>query len=509
MYLKVTLVLFSNQFNKDVSYNEANDNNLFQFAYDIYFKPPPDTIVIENPFNCTPVDLKPCTLNDGLSCVGCKSLIATCIHFNEDTKYIDYNGIETIIPANLTENDGYCLTQMNTNQRCNPFHGDLVLVQANPDALESMLYCNCKNPGYIGNIDILGACEEPFICNGKIDDINQPIEKIQCLCENDTIPVTNNNVPSCIIPSVKEFTQFNNATYFDGIYTVPKDRFTDDIAKNFPGDKLRNPCKYCLLTGVYLENGEMKPADDGGYQCVTFVAGERGLPIRRDPNRRILKGDKGPDAIVDVKVHSLLVHGYLNETEFEQMTALLHVSDNRSILQFINVPVDKDYAYINLKDHQLVFPESFGAMTVTSFPGTYCDGPEVWGILWEDFLYYCYFSNSIPYDRHPRGHNNFTTQYAPLLKFDTAPDCPPKHHGLFSSGSFHKWEEYEGHNSAHFKSKVNELIKYEIKQGFKSDTAIKYIFSMYNFTNGKSNHYGTSNRSIYDKWFAITIPKNN
>lgn len=507
--IKLSLVKFNKQFQSKLNKNQEAINDLFSFSYDIYFKAPPDTIVIENPYNCTPIDLQPCKINDPFSCIGCKSLIATCLHFEKDTPYIDFNGVEHTIPANVDINDGYCLTQNNPSQACNPYHGDLVLIQTDPDSLESMLYCKCKNPGYIGKSEIDGACDDVFICNGKIDDINQPLLEIKCECENGTVSQLINDVPSCTTPSVKEYTEFDNDFYFEGVETVDSDRFVDDISSigRYPGAKLMNPCKYCLLTGKYIPNGEMVPTEDDGWQCVLLNSKGGGLPIRRNKTNRVLKGISGPDAIINLNILELYVHGYLNETKFEQMTAIFSTHDNIDMLKYMGVPTNGLFTYLDLQPHQLVFPESFGSMSFINYPGVMCTGPQVWGVLWDDLVYHCDFTNEVPWDRNPKDHKSYKSYYKSNIIFATGPKCPAKHHSLMSSGAFRNWDKYEGFNSAHFPTVVNRLVKYEITQDFKSSTDIKYIMSTFNFSTGESVHYGSNNSDIYDQWFAITIPK--
>nr|WOZ57614.1 PIF-1 [Menippe mercenaria nudivirus] len=509
IYVKITLVLFTNKFKTNIAENESQYSDLITFAYDIYFKPPTDKIVIENPYNCTPMDLRPCKLDDGLSCIGCKSLIARCINFTKDTTYIDHNGVETIIPANTSPNDGYCLTQTNPTQLCNPYHGDLVLVQTAPDALESMLYCDCKQPGLVGKSDILGSCDEPFICDGKVDDVNQPLEDIECQCENDMISTTSNNIPTCIIPTIEQFTDFDNPTFYDSIETVSKDRFNKNISGSgkFPGKFLKNPCKYCLFTGVYIANGEMVKTDDDGWQCVMKSSKQRGLAIRRDRSSRLLKGAVGPDAVIDVKLKAIITQGYIHEVTFEQMTGIMEVGANESILKYLNVPRNLRYAYINLYGHELVFPGSFGSMYMTKFPGIVCDGPEVAFVIWDDFAYSCFFSNEIWHNRKPSGHSSYMIHYGFGMSFETAPKCPPKHHSILTGAAFNKWMEYENLNSAHSRIDVNGLAKYEIRQDFKDRDTVRYICSVFDFTTSTSKHFATESMDLYKKWYSHLIPK--
>lgn len=511
VFLKLTLNKFNSEFQLKLNENEENAKSLYAFSYDIHLNTPQDSIVIDNPYNCTATDLRLCDVNDPLSCVGCKSLISTCVHFDKDTKYIDYDGVEYTIAANANDDEGYCLTQLNPLQACNPYHGDLVFIQTEPEAIGNMLYCECKNPGYIGKTQISGACDEVFICNGNIDDINKPLNEINCVCENDMVAETNNDIPTCVKPQVKDFaTGFDDPFFYENVETVDKSRFINGISGTgkFPGKEIINPCKYCLLTGEYIPNGKMVQTEDDGWQCVLDYSKGMGIPVRRSSSYRVLKGAHGADAIINLNIEQLYVHGYVNQTQFEQMTAVVNTSMNMATLTSMGVDTSKSYVYIDLQPHELVFPESFGGMTVYNYPGIACTGVEVPFIIWDDFSYSCDFVNTVPYNRNPAGYNAYFTYYNNDLSFQTGPECPPKAHGAITSSTFKEWKEYEGYNSAHSKTIVNKLIKYEISQEFKNNQKIKYIFSVYNFPTGRSTHYGTSDLDTYNKWFAILIPKN-
>lgn len=509
IFIKLSLYQFNKEFQKTLNENEKNINELYAFSYDIYFHNQPNEIIVSNPYNCTPTDLRLCDVNNPFSCEGCKSLISTCTHISKETKYYDFDGNEFLITPNENENEGYCLAQTNPNQVCNPYHGDLVFIQTEPDSYENMLFCQCKNPGFIGKSQIDGACDEVFICNGKIDNINQPLEEIKCQCENGTIFELINNIPSCITPSVNDYTNFDDTFYYEGVDVVDTDRFIGDISNigKFPGNKIKNPCKYCLVTGKYIDNGDMIKTEDDGWQCILKSAKGGGLPIRRNNNYRILKGNAGPDAIINLNIFELYVHGYLNETIFEQMTAVFITDENKQVLQYFGIDTTKTYTFLNLQSHQLVFPQSFGSMNFVNFPGVICDGPEIPLYMWDDLVYSCDFSNEIDWDRNPKDHFSYKTFYTSNIQFSTAPKCPAKHHSLVSSSAFKKWDEYEGYNSAHSPQVVNNLAKYELSQDYKNSETIKYLFSKYNFITFESRHYGTKNIDVYRKWFAITIPK--
>ncbi|UVX94894.1 PIF-1 [Callinectes sapidus nudivirus] len=506
IFLRFSLNKFNSNFKASLSENEKRINDLYKFAYDIHFNPPPSVIDINNPYECTPTNLRKCNVNDPFSCAGCKSLISTCTNISSDLKYIDINGVETIIPKNDTEDEGYCLTRKNANQKCNPFHGDLVLVQTDPDSVESMLYCQCKNPGYIGSTQIDGACNEVFVCNGKIDDINKPLDEIQCDCDNGLVPNNVNSIPTCMVPLVKEYDKYDD-DFYENIETVPKDRFINEI-QSFPGDKILNPCKYCLFTGAYVPNGNMVPTEDGGWQCVLNDSRARGIPFRRDLKRRILKGSKGPDSVIDVAIWQVYVHGYIYDSEFEQITITFLTDGNREIAKYLNMNTNEQMGFINMRDHQLVFPGSFGKIFVNNFPGVYCDGSEG-PTFFDDFAYDCYFTNYIPLDRRPSHYGSYVTIYSsdPEMKFDTAPNCPPKKHSSITNAEFKNWKHFEGYNSAHSKEIVNNLVHLKISEAFKQSEPIRYIFSMYNFPQKMSKHLSATWLDDYKKWFATLIPK--
>lgn len=511
IFIKYSLNKFNRDFSTKIDENEERIKELYGYSYDLYLENPPANIVIDNPYNCTPEDLRVCDVNDPFSCQGCKSLISSCVHIEKDTRYINHEGVESIVPANASEDEGYCLTRRNTTQSCNPYHGDLVLIQTDPGSFESMLYCECKNPGYIGKTRINGACDEVFVCDGKIADINKPLDEIQCICQADLMAKNINGVPTCIAAKVKEYIGFDDEGFYDGIVTIPKDHFNSTIASTlsgFPGSNIINPCKYCMITGKYIANGTIVETEDGGWQCAVADSHKNGLPLRRNFDSRLLKGEKGPDGIIDVTMDMLYIHGYVYENEFEQMTARLLTSKNKEFLEYVGADLSKKYTFINLKDHQLVFPGSFGSVAVINAPGIACSGIQV-PLTWtDDFIYSCKFVQHVPSDRKPKGHNSYMNKYMRgNYWFMEDPVCPPKHHALITSGTFKKWKEYEAYNSAHYEELVNGMVKFEIKQKFKESYNIKYLFSVYDLSNSTSTHYGTESRDLYNEWFETLIPK--
>ncbi|UHB41763.1 PIF-1 [Macrobrachium rosenbergii nudivirus] len=508
--LKVFMVNFNKKFETKIKDNTTDLSDIIKFSYDIYFNPPPDDFVIENPDACSATDRKTCSMKDPFSCSSCKSLLATCKHFAEDIKYVDSEGNTSIIPKNTTEDEGYCITQENISQMCNPYHGDLILIQPDKKSPNVRLFCDCKNPGYIGKTNINGACDEVFICNGKIDNINQPLTDIRCVCGDDYESILVNDVPSCVFSTVENFKGYDKDDFYGDIPLVSVDNFNSDIRNYYPGKKLPDPCKYCMLTGDYIPNGKMVESDDG-WQCVTSKIDKGGLPIRRSLSQRLLAGTKGPDAVINLKVQNILIQGYQQNTEFEQIVVTFKVKDNKKILAYIDKDMleisPRQQGFLNLTNHELVFPGSFGSGRFISFPGTYCTGIEIPFTWVDDFQYNCFFSNEIPHNRNPANHNSYYTNYGNNTFFDTAPNCPPKHHSFMTGGAFSQWKMYEGFNSAHSKRISNGLIKYEISQKFKNTSDVRYVLSQFSAPGGYANHYGAPNRNDFLKWYKYLIPR--
>ncbi|UVT30828.1 PIF-1 [Penaeus vannamei nudivirus] len=504
LFLKYSLTQFNNTFSQRLKENEDALNDLIKFSYDIHFNPPPSEIEIDNPYECTPTDLQPCLISDPFSCIGCKSLISSCTHFEKDTKYIDFEGNESIIPKNDNPDEGYCLTKTNASQKCNPYHGDLVLVQTELNSKESMLYCQCKNPGYIGSLELNGACDEAFICNGEIDDINKPLEEIQCKCEDSQINSNVNNTPVCLDSTIENFNNYDDI-FYNGIRTLPKEYFAHNISSKFPGDRIRDPCMYCIFTGKLIENGIAVESKDG-WQCALRNGSHGGMPIRRDLKNRILLGSEGPDAIVDASMKYIYVHGYLKNTTYEQMTIALEIKENKEIIKRMGVTdLDKKYAYINMDGHNLVFPGSFGAMLIGNSACTICDGADM-----VSSAFICKFTNTISAYRVPPGYLMYLKRVSdvPDIRAQTAPNCPPKQHSPLFNSKYKRWERIEGSNPHYSVKKVNKLAKYEIDDEFKFDGEYKYMFFKYDFLDGRGTFYGCPNWDMWNEWTQKLIPKN-
>lgn len=221
-----------------------------KFSRDIVFEEYPDEVVIENKYDCNANTLRECRTDDVSTLYGCKELTVRCQHFDKDTEY-KFEGTTKIIPKNKDPKQGYALAIAHIADACNAYHGDLVLVSLDVDTNEYMMVCQCKNPGYIGNEHLLGACNTPFICNGKVDNIDQPLEKINCKCQaNETTQRYEDGTPVCKLMLVKEanekFTNWAHLVPWSSDRLTTTDKFNPTVRDNLKTDKLLDPCRNSL-----------------------------------------------------------------------------------------------------------------------------------------------------------------------------------------------------------------------------------------------------------------------
>lgn len=256
---------------------EAAQKEPPRFSTDIQLDPFPENFDVSGIYDCNATSLKECLVDDPTTLFGCKELLVRCVHFEKDTEYLN-DGNSTMIPANATPNDGYALPVTNLASACNPYHGDLVLVSLDSDSTEYMMICSCKNPGYIGNLHILDSCENVFICNGKIDDINRPLDEINCICDDNqaSFRYDLDGVPVCKILTVSEANKLSD----DWSSMVPwiHDRllttsaFSRTIADNVKSSVLLDPCRSSIHDmsveipgGKYNNQGTMKSCTFRNY----------------------------------------------------------------------------------------------------------------------------------------------------------------------------------------------------------------------------------------------------
>lgn len=367
-----TAILFSIAL-KNVEFKQPQPP-LIPFSADIHFDPFPSYIDISNEYPCTPEQPRTCDTTNQFSCIGCQSLLARCIHLEKPTTYIDASNNTIILPPNSTPTEGYCLTISDTNLNlfCNPFHGELALIQLTPTSPEVMFFCNCLNPGLIGNTNILGTCTTPFICDGQIDDINQPLENIKCICSNSQISTRNNNIPVCRTITVGEAIDQNK---LDSL-RPPNIQFDQFIHINHFEESIRDllrpstailpsPCARCPVTGKPIHNARLGMdhlASPVSSYCtvdhnVRTPESEQesvffGIPIRRSPDERLLAGPSGPDAILAVYWHTIFVYHDITPIP-ENSSTLVYIFSHRLNEQF--------YANLNLdptKQYTIATPDT-------------------------------------------------------------------------------------------------------------------------------------------------------
>lgn len=380
------------------------------FSANITYDPFPSEINLENPNVCSVDTLQKCTLSDPLSCFGCQELIATCQHFNADTKYINGEGIETIIPKNETANDGYCLSVRSAVESCNPWHGDLVLVALDPKSTSYGLLCSCKHPGYIGNTSYLGACNSVFVCNGEIDNINKPLEEIECVCNNPLqINERYDTVPVCKDASILEMNNISD-NFTNLIHTteqfIPIEHFNKDIAQNINVTQLPNPCLYCPITGQRIEGGVLATLVDSEGATTSFCTTKTlndtettvGIPYRQNEDSRILRGDAGPDCVLGLVpqkyniVQNILrphnIFATITKASNPEFFAMLRMTEDSTV---IRLPVDTLYGHhirAGLRTQQQSTGRCWG-----HWPGYSCElkftgESRLWSVRNPEYSYY-------------------------------------------------------------------------------------------------------------------------
>lgn len=511
-FLQHTLKSFNAQFTSNIKSNEDKILELAKFSYDIYFNGPPDTIIIENGEPCTPETLKLCNINDQTSCNGCNSLLARCMHIETESKYINFEGVEIMIPPNSNSTEGYCFTQANPNQLCNPYHGDLVLVQEYPNTPEVMLICECKNPGFIGKTTLLGACDEVFVCDGKVNNLNVPFEQITCKCDDKSIQQKIDATPVCVEKSVKDYTYTEADFINEGIETLEIKCFAPSIRNNINATHLKNPCKYCLLTGVYIENGKVHEftKEDGTvtYQCMLSETLFNGIPIRRSDRYRILEGDEGPDAIININYNNIIVYGYIEHPKFESMSMGVNMELNKDILTRMNM-YSSNFDFVSLKTttHNYVYPGHFGKDAKNDdIAALYCSHKSAPGPF-DDIEYDCLFSVDVPANREPPYYPSVVIA-EPDFSIAVNFPCPPPNHPAYVAYKW--WKHYESLNPIFDISDVNlvnGLRKLETAIRLRRDRDVRFLFYSANRKTWTLHGYTSNNFRYFDYYRAGMIPK--
>lgn len=355
-----------------------NTIGLKEYNYPIHFNPFPDHIPVgdENTFPCNTDDLRKCSMSDASSCFGCANLTARCVHFKEDVEFIKFSqdmtsANKTIIPRHVDADEGYCLNFVSLNERCNPFHGKLALVELAPPNSNAYtgrvaLICLCNN-AYITNItSILGACEDVQICQGKVKNLNVPFDQIQCDCPEGyfterLINDQNNELPYCS-PDNVSFHDYNKdvKTYKSENAYVSKDIFNDDYKNSISSTLLPNPCATCALTGKPVKGRVIEIG--GQYSCAS--EDNTCLPIRLSTKGRILKGLDGPDGMIALKWSAVNLFGYFDSVRTMTTAIRFNVAPgvNEDIAKLMNLSYNKNKNnefVMNTMSYGLIFPIHF------------------------------------------------------------------------------------------------------------------------------------------------------
>lgn len=284
------------------------DDDLLKFYTDFRFEQSSNDIDIEGQYDCSTIELKECDIDDYTSCAGCKSLNATCHHFNEDVIYYNEESeIEYTIPKNIDPNKGYCMNLTTIADGCSP-QGDYAIIQTGINTFDYFLVCMCKNPGLIGNTSLNGNCSTVHVCNGQIDDLNKPLSEINCLCNEYQISDRHNNIPYCRNKRLEEL----NANEINKIYTengdrlIPLSYFNITIQQNLPENtQLADPCTHCAITGEIV-NAQTYIDDEGNAFCREIINTPNEIKKvviidSNNVNGRILKGNIGGDLAIGLE----------------------------------------------------------------------------------------------------------------------------------------------------------------------------------------------------------------
>lgn len=248
--------------------NALAARRLPKFSSDVRFDPFPRSVApLETAklHSCNVTSLHPCALDDVRTLFGCKELSVRCHHFDVDTPYA-HNGTTTIIPRNATPNEGYALAIPVITSACNLNHGALTLIALNADrsavtkpgvatlpaASEYMLVCVCTHPGYFGNEHLLGNCATPFVCAGKVESVDVPLDKVRCKCKpHETTIRYGDGSPACKEMLVHEANELHPDGWDHLVPWLSPRRidtsvYSATIAGNLRVRRILNPCTNSL-----------------------------------------------------------------------------------------------------------------------------------------------------------------------------------------------------------------------------------------------------------------------
>lgn len=320
--------------------------------------------------NCSVEKLRVCNLNEPDSCRNCLNAFSRCIHFNKDTPFYDKLGRQRIIPKNVNDHEGYCLAAKVWNRNkspCNPLHGDVVVIEKPSSELE--VICKCKYPGYVGG----KYCKEPFVCGGKVRDINVPLNEMECLCSPGMVAKRQNGIPTCTEPILAD--RHLDSVIYEQDYNlkqpVSKTVLFTALENGIPlFDRINNPCSICPITKMFVNGKVVNTSKDEqtkpNYECIcSSDTPWFGVPVRLNSsaNNRLLKGNRGPDAILGIYFKAIYVYGRV-EKEGNVLYVVVFDYENGKNAKFFNslkLNKEKEY-FIKSTNHEFVWPGSFNPL---------------------------------------------------------------------------------------------------------------------------------------------------
>lgn len=276
LLLAVFCVFTAEKRMKPLQYREQEIPN---FSVQLRHKPYTAAVELGNRYDCNAKSLRECLTDDVTTLLGCKELTVRCHHFDKDTNFHN-DGDVSVIPKNKAPNEGYALSIAAIVDACNPFHGDPVLISAAVDSGDYVLGCRCKNPGYIGSENVLDSCTTVHICGGKIDDVNQPLAKINCLCDvTETAVRYGDGLPVCkpltVLEANNKFDDWSHIVPWSSGRLIDKRVFNATVRDNLKTSRLLDPCSNSLTDAT-------QPIPGAYYNeaLKTCFYKDYGLPVR-------------------------------------------------------------------------------------------------------------------------------------------------------------------------------------------------------------------------------------
>lgn len=383
----VVLTILFLSYNKSKIFNFALETKIPDpppFSTDLEFTSFPETNDIpENPDDCSPLNLIKCIVSEALACTSCKQIRSECVHLKEDLTFKDDDGTKVIIPKNENTNEGYCMRTKFLTETCNPFHGNLTLIRDRPDSEYYFAFCDCINPGLIGNDTINGACDVPRICNGRVKDINVPPNELECICDGEGEESRiQNGIPYCGLQSILDFdySKIDKVQYKYPTKLIPVEWLSLNLRKNLPSTLkwVTDPCAFCLITGVPLAYESVHVDEIQSVMCKPTYEPRldskiNGFMVRR--KERIFIGDYGPDAVVNVHFDDvrLFIGGEYGTSYLNLIIGKFNVSNkNLWMADYFNLKENNMYI-VNLQEHDtFIGTDSYNLAANYYDGGFYC-----------------------------------------------------------------------------------------------------------------------------------------